>query len=60
MLGNKLQEIQKLENEKDSLQFKRDEGTKSLELKIKELKNQLKDISNKNSEDEKNLVEKLC
>ena len=54
-----MQVIQKLETEKDNLQFKRDEGTKSLEIKIKELKLQLKDFSNKNSEDEKNLTEKL-
>ena len=33
-----MQVIQKLETEKDNLQFKRDEGTKSLEIKIKELK----------------------
>ena len=37
-LENHKKTLQKLEVEKDNLQFKRDEATKNLELKIKDLK----------------------
>ena len=47
-LALKTTEIQKFENENINLQFKRDEGTKNLEQKIKELKAQNKQISSEN------------
>jgi peptidoglycan hydrolase CwlO-like protein len=47
-LKKKQDEIRQLENEKDNLQFKRDENTKSLEHKLKEVKSRVKDLEAEN------------
>ena len=53
------EELQKFENEKINLQFKRDEGTKNLEQKIKELKIQNKKLTETNENQEKELLSQI-
>ena len=55
-LAKKAEDIQKYENENINLQFKRDEGTKNLEHKIKELKVENKRYASEN-ESQANKIE---